>query len=169
MLSNQRYGTYNFPDPKQYRDPVEYQAEPKSAEEIVEDMKKGEVSEDPFNSNDISVSFYKQKAAEMEEDMKLGLYDHIGKPVRVHQDAIICGKYHLGQLLGEGGFGAVFLSKEDLDIVIKTEFALRTEDQFKNEVELQNKAASKGFSCPIDAHRCEMLDRKIYGKEPQKQ
>ena len=60
--------------------------------------------------------------------MNQGLYDHIGKPVRVHSDAAVCGgKFKLGKLLGEGGFGAVFQSMEDPNIVIKTEFAMRPE------------------------------------------
>ena len=37
----------------------------------------------------------------------------MGKPIRVHPEALICGKFRLGKLLGEGGFGAVFESRED--------------------------------------------------------
>ena len=93
--------------------------------------------------------------------------DHIGKPVRVHPDAFICGKYKYSQLLGEGGFGAVFLDRKNFDIVIKTELAMRSEEQFRNEVELQAEASKGGFTCPIIASALETLPKKIYGREPQ--
>ena len=50
----------------------------------------------------------------------------IGKPIKVSNDAVICGEYRLGNLLGEGGYGAVFEASGKPDLVVKTEYALRS-------------------------------------------
>lgn len=70
-------------------------------------------------------------------------------------------------MLGEGGFGAVFESKENPNIVIKTENAMWSEEQFREEVELQSAAAKGGFVCPVMDYAVEILDKRLYGKEPQ--
>lgn len=44
---------------------------------------------------------------------------------------------------------------------------MRPLEMFTNEIELQNAAAKGGFTCPVIAHAIEMLDKKIYGREPQ--
>lgn len=125
------------------------------------------VSLDPFDEANLSSTEGLQIFKDMQKDMDDGKFDHIGKPVRVHPNATICGKYHLGKKLGEGGFGAVFNDLGDPNLVIKTEFKMRPEQTFREEVELQKKAAEKGYACPIIEAQVETLDRFIYGREPQ--
>ena len=107
-----------------------------------------------------------QREVQTFADQNKELLEVIGKPIRVSNDAVICGEYRLGKLLGEGGYGAVFEASGKPDLVVKTEYALRSSEQFLAEIETQNAAAKGGFVCPILAYKTEKLPKHIYKNEP---
>lgn len=49
----------------------------------------------------------------------------VGVPVKIDPNVEVCGGHKLGKKLGEGGFGAAFLSLEKERTVVKVEWAIR--------------------------------------------
>ena len=85
-----------------------------------------EISLDPFLTANISANTLE---GIREIDMEDPNYkDCLFKPIIVARDEKICGLYTIGKKLGAGGFGEVFLDKNNDQNVIKTEFATRPKE-----------------------------------------
>lgn len=82
-----------------------------------------EISKDPFATENISTSVLarvKQLEKENPEYQKM-----IGIQVKIDPNVTVIGGHQLGKKLGEGGFGAAFLSSKNPREVVKVEWALR--------------------------------------------
>lgn len=95
---------------------------------------------DPFDSNFFSQSF-KATIHQLEEE-EPWQRDIVLKGVKINDEAVVCERYRLGEVIGAGGFGSVFLERDNHNLVVKTEYgALRSLEQFETEVRIQNLAA----------------------------
>jgi hypothetical protein len=133
--------------------------------EELKDIDLGAVSLDPFVSANMDAGMKETLIERFGQDD--WLKDFIGKPIKIHPDSTICGEYKLGKLLGAGGFGAVFEAEGNPGLVIKSENCFRSQDLVLKEIELQNAVAKGGYSCPIIAYEDQLMDKFLYGREPQ--
>ena len=97
-------------------------------EKITQLLQNGKIDEsiDWFLTANLSDGLLRE--VQMYADQHKELLEVVGKPIKVSKDAVICDEYHLGKLLGEGGYGAVFEASGKPDLVVKTEYALRSSE-----------------------------------------
>ena len=57
---------------------------------------------------------------------------------RIRDGTVVLGKYELGKELSSGGYGSVYLCKNQPEKVIKVERVMRKPEQLFNEVQIQN-------------------------------
>ena len=69
---------------------------------------------------------------------------------KIRDGTVVLGKYELGKELSSGGYGSVYLCKNQPDKVIKVERVMRKPEQLYNEVHIQNQIAKLGVSCAIE-------------------